>query len=81
MKYIWYEQLLNALRLHIGEFHMIESGALDELRFTEEHLAYSRFEDEEIVTIGCPWSIHCKCKWEVEGKIEFQLVEFKNDSS
>lgn len=81
MRYIWYEQLIEALRHHIEANHMMEKGALDELRLTKEHLAYSRFEDEERVSIGCPWSIHCKCEWMVEGIIEFQLREFKNDSS
>ena len=73
MRTIWYEPLVEALRHHIEANHMNEKYALDELQFLEEHLAYSHFEDNEKVEIGCPWSQHCKCKWSVEGRIEFRL--------
>ena len=75
MKYIWYEPLVEALRHHIEAKHMNEDGALLELRLTEEHLAYSKFEDEEIISIGCPWSIHCKCNWIYERQVILKLVE------
>jgi len=74
MKTIWYEPLLNELRLHIEYAHMNEDNALDELKFAEEEFAYGKYGDEENVRIGCPWSIHCNCKWEVEGYLEIRLV-------
>jgi len=73
MKYIWYEPLLEAMRHHIEEKHMMEDGALDELRFTEEFLSYGEFSDDEKVRLNCPWSDHCKCDWEIEGHITFKL--------
>jgi len=73
MNYIWYELLLESLRHHIEANHMNEKYALDELKFLEEHLAYSNFGDGEKVEIGCPWSQHCKCNWTVAGVIHFKL--------
>ena len=75
LNYIWYEPLVAALRHHIEAKHMMEDGALLELRLTEEHLAYSKFEDEEIISIGCPWSIHCNCNWIYERQVILKLVE------
>jgi hypothetical protein len=74
MNYIWYEPIVEALRHHIEANHMNEKYALDELKFTEEHLAYSKFGDEENISIGCPWSIHCNCEWEYERKVILKLV-------
>ena len=75
MNYIWYEPIVEALRHHIEANHMNEDGALLELRLTSEHFAYSSFEDEEVISIGCPWSIHCNCEWEYERKVILKLVE------
>ena len=74
MKYIWYEPIVAALRHHIEENHMMERGALDELRLTEEHFAYSKFKDGELISIGCPWSIHCQCNWKYERQVILKLV-------
>ena len=83
MRYIWYEPIIEALRHHIEANHMNEKYALDELRFTEEHFAYSSFNDEEIIEIGCPWSIHCNCDWRFERQVILKLIEpeLKNDQS
>jgi len=62
MKTIWYEPLIDALRLHIESTHMMEESALEELKFAEEDLAYSEFSDDGKVKIVCPWSIHCNCQ-------------------
>lgn len=75
MRYIWYEPLVEALRHHIEANHMNEKYALDELKYTEEHLAYSKFGDEEMIYIGCPWSIHCNCNWIYERQVILKLVE------
>jgi len=77
MNYIWYEPLVEGLRHHIEENHMNEKYALDELKFLEEHLAYSHFEDNEKVEVGCPWSRHCKCDWVIGGRIKFVLEMMK----
>jgi len=77
MNYIWYEELVEALRHHIEANHMNEKYALDELKFTEEHLAYSDFGDDERVVVGCPWSQHCKCDWQISGHITFKLERIK----
>jgi len=77
MKTIWYEPLIDALRLHIEECHMMEPGALEELKFAEEDMCYSQFGDDEKAKIVCPWSIHTKCQWEIEGHVEFSLVRIK----
>jgi len=74
MKTIWYQPLIEALRVHIEKTHMMEEDALKELEFTKEHLAYSSFGDDEKITIGCPWGIHCNCTWEIEAHVEFSLV-------
>jgi len=74
MKTIWYEPLLNELRLHIEYAHMDQDDALEELKFAEEDMQYSEFGEDEKVKIVCPWSIHCDCQWEVEGHIEIRLV-------
>jgi len=74
MKTIWYQPLVEALRIHIEKNHMMEEDALEELKFAEEEFAYGKYGDEENVRIGCPWSIHCNCKWEVEGYVEIRLV-------
>lgn len=73
VNYIWYEPLTEALRHHIEAKHMDQPDALDELKFTIEHFEYSKFENGEIINIGCPWSKHCKCSWEVSGEINFKL--------
>ncbi len=70
---IWYLPLVRALRRHIEEDHLEQDGAMDELRFSEEFLAYSEWSDDEIVRIGCPWSEHCSCEWEVKGRIHIDL--------
>jgi len=77
MNTIWYEPFIHALRIHIEENHMDQRGALDELRMTEEHFAYSEFGDDEKIRIGCPWSQHCNCDWEVSGHIVIKLRDFK----
>lgn len=77
MNTIWYEPLVEALRHHIESNHMMKDGALDELRFLEEHLAYSEFGDDEKVEVGCPWSMHCNCGWKIEGHITFKLDRIK----
>jgi hypothetical protein len=77
MNYIWYEPLLEALRHHIEQNHMNEDGALGELQFTEEYLSYAHFGDDEKVKIGCPFSQHCQCDWEIEGHITFKLERVK----
>ena len=74
MNNIWYEPLTQALRHHIEQKHMDQPDALDELKYTIEHFEYSHFTNGEIVRIGCPWSIHCKCNWEVSSEIKFKLV-------
>jgi len=75
MKEIWYEPLVHALRHHIEAEHMNEEYALEELKSFMEHIAYSKFEDEEIISIGCPWSIHCKCNWKYERQVILKLVK------
>jgi len=77
MNTIWYEPFIHALRIHIEENHMDQRDALDELRMTEEHFAYSEFGDDEKIRIGCPWSQHCNCDWEVSGHIVIKLRDFK----
>jgi len=77
MRTIWYEPLVEALRHHIESNHMDQDDALDELRFLEEHLAYSEVGDDEKIEIGCPWSSHCKCEWKIEGHITIKLVRLK----
>ena len=77
MEYIWYEPLLEALRHHLEENHMNEKDVLRELGFTEEYLSYETFGDDEKVKIGCPFSQHCKCDWEIEGHITFKLERVK----
>ena len=74
MNDVWYWPLLQALRRHIAEKHLEERDAMDEIGYTEEYLAYSHFSDDEKVRIGCPWSLHCKCEWSIEGHVEFKLV-------
>lgn len=69
----WYRPLLRALRAHIEEHHMDQRGAMAELDYSEEFLAYSEWSDEEYVRLGCPWSEHCSCKWEVQGRIHIDL--------
>jgi|TARA_R110002096_G_scaffold268459_1_gene462321 hypothetical protein len=73
---MWYIPLVRALRAHIERKHLEQDGAMDELRFTEEFLAYSEWSDDEIVRIGCPWSEHCHCDWEVKGRIhiDFEVI-------
>ena len=78
MNTIWYEPFIHALRIHIEENHMNQRGALDELRMTEEHFAYSEFSDDEKIVIGCPWSQHCDCHWQIEGHVMFSLRNFKS---
>jgi len=73
MNTIWYEPLLHALRVHIEQKHMKEEGALLELQMTEEYLYYGKFGDEEKIKIGCPWSEHCNCSWEVEAHTILKL--------
>jgi len=73
MKYIWYESLLEALRHHIEAKHMDQQDALDELRYTEEFLHYESFQNDETVTIACPWSEHCNCTWEVSGHLSYKF--------
>jgi|TARA_R110000824_G_scaffold291195_2_gene479718 hypothetical protein len=73
MKYIWYEPLLEALRHHIEQNHMDQEDALAELNFTEEFLYYESFGNNETVSVGCPWSIHCNCKWEVSGELTYRF--------
>jgi hypothetical protein len=55
---------------------MDQRGAMDELDYTEEFLAYSEWSDDEIVRISCPWSEHCQCDWEVKGRIhiDFEVI-------
>jgi len=77
MRDIWYEPLVEALRHHIEANHMNEKYALDELKFLEEHLAYSEVGDDEKIEIGCPWSQHCKCEWKIEGHVVIKLVRLK----
>ena len=74
MNDVWYWPLLQALRHHIELNHLDLDGAMDEIEFTEEGLAYGHFSDDEKVSIPCPFSIHCKCEWSIEGHIEFKLV-------
>jgi hypothetical protein len=73
---MWYQPLLRALRAHIEQNHLEQRGALDELDYTEEFLAYSEWSDDEIVRIACPWSDHCQCNWEVKGRIhiDFEVI-------
>jgi len=73
MNTIWYEPLLHALRVHIEQKHMKEEGALLELQMTEEYLSYGEFGDDEKIKIGCPWSEHCNCSWEVEAHTILKL--------
>ena len=79
MKTIWYEPLLQAMRHHIEEKHMDQPDALQELSLTEEFLEYESFRNDETVTLGCPWSIHCNCTWEVSGHLtyKFKPMELK----
>tara|TARA_S200002703_G_C3786526_1_gene242526 strand:+ start:1070 stop:1318 length:249 start_codon:yes stop_codon:yes gene_type:complete len=74
MNYIWYEPLTEALRHHIEKKHMNQPDALDELKFTIEHFEYSKFENGEIINIGCPWSLHCNCDWYVQGQLRFKMI-------
>ena len=74
MNGVWYWPLLKALRHHIELNHLDQDGAMDEIQYTEEYLAYFSSYDDEKVKIGCPWSLHCKCEWSIEGHIEFKLV-------
>jgi len=78
MNYIWYEALVEALRHHIEAHHMNEDDCWQELQFLEEHLAYETFGDDEKIEVGCPWSIHCKCEWKIEGHITFKLDRIKH---
>ena len=48
----WWTPLLRALRAHIEQNHLEQRGAIDELDYTEEFLAYSEWSDDEIVRIG-----------------------------
>jgi len=73
MNRIWYEPLIHALRVHIEQKHMNEEGALLELQMTEEYLSYGEFGDDEKIKIGCPWSEHCNCSWEVEAHTILKL--------
>jgi len=77
MNDVWYWPLLQAIRKHIESNHLDQVDALKEIEFTEEGLAYGHFSDDEKVTIGCPWSIHCKCDWKIEGHVEFKLVRIE----
>jgi len=65
--------LIHALRVHIEQKHMNEEGALLELQMTEEYLSYGEFGDDEKIKIGCPWSEHCNCSWEVEAHTILKL--------
>ena len=69
----WYWSLIQDLRKHIEDNHLDMQYALDEVDYTEEHLHYESFRDGEDVVITCPWSIHCKCKWQTSGHIEFKF--------
>ncbi|MHA1146432.1 MAG: hypothetical protein ACTSRW_16970 [Candidatus Helarchaeota archaeon] len=73
MNTIWYEPLIHALRIHIEQKHMNEEGALLELQMTEEYLSYGEFGDDEKIKIGCPWSDHCNCSWEVQAHTILKL--------
>ena len=73
MKYIWYQSMLESLRHHIEASHMDEDDALSELQYTEEYLHYEKFRNDESVTLTCPWSIHCSCKWEVSGDLTYHF--------
>ena len=71
----WYWPLLQDLRKHIEDNHLDQEEAIAELGYTEEYLHYESFRDGEDVSLTCPWSIHCKCDWEVKAHVEFKLVE------
>ena len=51
---MWYTPLIRALQAHIEQNHLEQRGALDEVDYTEEFLAYSEWSDDEIVRISCP---------------------------
>ncbi len=74
----WYWPLIQDLRKHIEDNHMDLRGALEEVDFTEEYLAYGSFADDEDVSISCPFSIHCSCDWEFAALVELKLVESKS---
>lgn len=76
MNGVWYWPLLKSLRHHIELNHLDQKDAMKEIDYTEEALAYGHFSDAEKVKITCPWSLHCKCQWEIEGYIEFKLERF-----
>ena len=69
----WYWPLIQDLRKHIEDNHMDLRHALDEVDYTEEYLHYESFTDGEDVSVKCPFSIHCKCDWNVSGHLEFKL--------
>ena len=77
MNDVWYWPLLQSMRQHIEVNHLDQPDAFQEIEFTEEHLAYNHFSDDEKVELVCPWSIHCKCEWRIEGHIEFKLVRIE----
>jgi len=69
----WYWPLIQDLRKHLEDNHMDQRGAIEEVDFTEEYLAYGSFTDEEDVSIICPFSEHCSCDWKVTAHVEFKL--------
>ena len=77
MNTIWYEPFIDALRIHLEENHIDLHGVVDELRMTEEHFAYSDYGDDERVVLGCPFSSHCNCDWQVSGHVMLSLRDFK----
>ena len=77
MNIIWYQPFIDALRKHLEENHLDLDGIYDELNLTEEHFAYSEYSDDEKVVLGCPFSSHCNCDWQVEGHVMLSLRGFK----
>jgi len=70
----WYWPIYRKYRRHIIDNHADMKYYDDEIHYFEEYISYEKLEHDEIQTITCPWSIHCKCKWQISFKVEYALT-------
>ena len=75
----WYWPIFRKYRQHILDNHLDLNYSADEIGYFEEHLYYWKLENDEVHTINCPFSIYCKCKWQISFKVEYALTFMESE--